>query len=167
MEKKYLIPMVDFVEESRKKNNASPFKDEQKEIDTEELYEIYKQSHLRKQEAILGLFVPTDKNGKYLEMPRNYNEFENRSTWYDKTRVEWIEDCKEYQEAQERVLFVGWEMEKIKENRTSIILGDFSLVFHKEASYYSNKVFLVNVATNKIIEIKTLEDLTEFKLEIK
>lgn len=166
MEKKYLIPMVDFVEESRKKNNASPFKDEQKEIDTEELYEIYKQSHLRKQEPKLGLFVPTDKNGKYLEKPLNCKDILKGNLLVADGGVI-LKQCKEYQEAQERVLFVGWEFEKTKENRTSIILGDFSLVFHNKASYYSNKVFLVNVATNKIIEIKTLEDLTEFKLEIK
>lgn len=155
MEKKYLIPMVDFVEESRKKNNASPFKDEQKEIDTEELYEIYKQSHLRKQEAILGLFVPTDKKGKYLEEPK-----EPEHPYNDKTCDVWVQYeiyLKQYQEAKERVIFVGFTIEETNQKDIKHITNGVVSVFwySKEKGWYLSK------------EIKTLEDLTPYKLEIK
>lgn len=58
----------------------------------------------------ISIFVPAIKVGdkwEVLEMPNMFKYFEHRSTWYDETRYDWVEDCEQYQTAQSNVIFEG------------------------------------------------------------
>ena len=58
----------------------------------------------------ISQFVPAIKvrdKWEVLEMPNMFKDFEHRSTWYDETRSDWVEECEQYQTAKEQCLFEG------------------------------------------------------------
>ena len=116
-------------------------------IDGKGLVQIYSQHvNLLTQPIKLGMFIPCDKNGNVLEEPICYGVGDEQ---YFGSRMD------EYKEAQERVLFKGFDVDYF--NST---IG-FS-VDEKYLRYWKTKQFFE--LGNKVV--KTIKDLTHLNLEL-
>ena len=148
MEKKYLIPLSEYVKSN--KADMSPNNDVFSVLNRLNSY-----TNLITQLINLGQFIACDLDGNVLEEPLmekygylNSTSFEEQGGWV----IEGGEDAyyeakKEYQEAQERVLFKRFSSSQHK-----------GLVKFKQNGSYT---FL------DIKKFDTLEDLTHLKLELK
>jgi len=76
-----------------------------------------------KQSLTLGMFVPTDEDGKVLEVP---DLFDNNGFPYDKKMSQETvhKIISEYQKAKERILFEGFESIREGEN-TIVVVGEY------------------------------------------
>ena len=123
------------------------------------LQEILKYNNFLLTKLSLGLFIPCDKEGKPLEKPENFSNWqEGMMITSDLSTGIWYEECKQYQEAQDRVVFEGF---------TELY------VLSKEASFYvkspANTISFYKVDGVWIAEYAdaTIEDLCELGLIIK
>lgn len=111
----------------------------------------------------LGMFIPCDENGNYLEEPkesdfRNYHGICVYARAVNKHRI-----------AQERVIFEGWEIDNVSESK------NMKVIRNKESNqrfeFWSDgemKSYLMDLKKDEEYkEIKTLEDLTEYSLKLK
>ena len=108
-------------------------------------------AHFLKQPLKLGMFFPCDEDGNLLD-----------------AFVHIVEGVfsREYQQAKERVLFEGLELnQKDAQKRgdiTCLTLSSIQITFFK----VENGIFLDELITNKTIEIKTIEDLIPYNLTL-
>lgn len=82
---------------------------------------IYNYGKFLKQPLTLGMFVPCDLDGNLLEEPQAYRTqicFDEWDMVYDE------KECKEYQEAKERVLFEGFEIKQFQTGTKYLELKD-------------------------------------------
>lgn len=143
-----LISTTDFVlETSNKKldfDNTNLY-----EFSYDNLHKIYKYANFLKKPLELGMFVPCDEDGNVLRKPK-------KSQWYEY-------DLKKYQEAEERVLFKGFEVEDKTPN--TIWLGvnnEKGNDKHFNVQYsFIEKRFMYSFT-----EYKTIEDLIPCGLEL-
>lgn len=137
-----LISMTDFVLEQRLKY-AESFKSK-----------VYAYANFLKQRLTLGMFVPCDEDGILLEEPKDTNK---DSLAYDWFHEQYRHKQVIYKQAQERVLFEGFELSKgnlIKHNWCKI----FFLKHKNGYTYFELTDFTKEELP--VIEIKTIEDLT-------
>ena len=94
-----LTEYIDYLTEKVNEHRIDPFSFMQATM---------KRTKSGKRKLFLGQFIACNKEGKPLEKPNGYDE------WISKNEypgfVNFI-PCKEYQEAQSKVLFEGWEVE--------------------------------------------------------
>lgn len=154
--KEKLISMV----EKSKEINEIVFQENQLDNAMSKLTHIIAYAKLLSRKPVLSMFIEVDKNGKYLEMPKNYKMYVDNGYRMPRLFRGKLLECKEYQEAKERVLFVGWEYRKDYPQR--IEKGELTMYFSKFNIYIYKGIIQSKKST-----IKTLEDLTSYGLEIK
>lgn len=108
------------------------------------------------QTPTLGMFVPCDEEGNVLEEPEKYNDWLKFKNKYEYGEF-YTKKCKQYQQAQQRVIFEGWELAKKEEGSIKIVNKE------KERIYFFNDGTIIY--NNKII--KTIEDLVPYNLILK
>ena len=113
-----LIPMTDFVI-SQFENETDPILSEKKMFDY---------ANFLKQTLNLGMFVPCDLKGNFLEIPT-----------YNSNLKELEEAHFRYQQAKERVIFDGFEYDKKG--------------FAKKGDFYVNEEFIINKTIEDIIKL--------------
>ena len=154
MEKKYLIPWSEFIDNEINPNCLAICEMERSLID------IHKYKNLITQPINLEQFIACDLKGNFLEEPKRFGHFKNYGQ-FGVIKGNELKLCKEYKEAQERVLFKGFEY-KI-EVRNS---GGNNTHF-----IYNGKIEIHLIWGGLYLdgskELKTLEDLTHFNLELK
>lgn len=153
---KKLIPMTDFVlEQSEKKQSTSEFKEA-----------VIKYANFIKLPLNLSMFLPTDDEGNVLQEPEPIYEqqtlYEDAEPSYD------VEEVENYKKAIEKVIFDGFELTTAI-NKLCFTKQNIKIIFIKEKAkdFINTNVFLENLLTNQILEIKTIEDLVQFNLQIK
>jgi len=114
-----LISCTEFVEKSRLNSGVSPFDDEQNNIDTSELYKIYRYANFLKQPLTLSMFVPCDDEGNVLEEPKYWNKKYN-----DDIPESELILCEEYRQAKERVIFEGFTLTGFNLYLNTFLFGD-------------------------------------------
>lgn len=143
-----LMSMVDFV---------LYYKDKCKDmVDYIDVIENY--AEFLKQPLTLDMFVPINEKGKVLEEPNIKNHFLSKVAF----RSSYTRASKEYQQAKERVLFEGFELEEVADEVIAIVLYD-SYFF---GAYDLSKSIFVGRRTN-IIEGLIKNDLTLTQTAIK
>ena len=80
-----------------------------KGYDNKFISEVVKYANFLKTPLNLGMFVPVDEDGYVFEEPENYNLFYNGTIPCTHAEQYNILGCLEYQEAEKRVLFEGFE----------------------------------------------------------
>lgn len=102
-----LISMVDYCQEVSKEFMAP-----KKPFDKNEWFgKILNYSDFLKQPLTLEMFVPVSIHGNVLNEPVNYSAYQFGMSGKD-FNFNFV-DCQEYQEAKERVLFEGFEYDKM------------------------------------------------------
>jgi len=150
---KNLISLREFVENQRKNSGASPFEDEQKEIDTSELYRIYNYANLLSRQPQLSDFVPCGKDG----LPIEYNKTASEIFADDNGHCRVIsKEESAYIKALDKVLFKGFF---VSANNGNVVItnGSISILF-------SIRNFIKIIESNQ--RITTLESLTSYNLEL-
>lgn len=100
----------------------------------------------------LGQFIAVDENGKPIEKPKMYD------AWVKIKGDEWSKDyrnaCEAYQQAQERVIFDGWELVDYRSNQCATIKrGDIVLRFYSDV--------VIELQYNlTVIVVETIDELT-------
>ena len=78
-------------------------------IDSESM--MFNYALFLKQTPTLGMFVPCDEEGNVLEKPENYNDWLKFKNKYEYGEF-YTKKCKQYKQAEQRVIFQGWELAK-------------------------------------------------------
>lgn len=147
---KKLIPLIDYVEETRKHSLVSPFDYEQMDCDIKELYQIYEYANFLKQKPELWMLVPCDDEGNVLEMPiKDFSESEADP------ELIYQNELKEYQKAKERVLFKGFEYS-----------NEYGLTYKDDEFYFREGILFQETFDIDAITYRTIEDLTHLELEL-
>ena len=152
-----LISMTDFVLEQNEKIKKEKY-------GIESYYSTIQVSinyaNFLKQPLKLEMFVPLDDGGNILEEPiffepNNENEIGNYQILID-----------EYYEARAKVLFEGFDLNQKDfsklENIFCLTKECFQITFFTK----EKGCFMDNLKTNKTYEIKTIEDLIEYDLQL-
>lgn len=117
----------------------------------------------------LGMFVPCDKDDNVFEIP--IFEYKKENLKYLKGMELLIAEetnkrVLQYQNAEENVIFEDWELNQKDisklENIIFISKDKIQLTFFKK----EKSIFLDNFYNNETFEIKTIEDLIPYKLQI-
>lgn len=98
-----------------------------------------------KQILRLGMFVPCDDNSNVLEEPVDDSD-RGRCEYDLLKKIEFDKKSKQYQQAKSKVLFKGWEIDKVVNGET-----------HLSGNKYTGLVFDSNGITTANV-IKTIED---------
>ena len=107
------------------------------------------------QTPTLGMFVPTDKEGNVLEKPIWRSRYLAGASPF--MNIDEILTCQQYQQAEQRVIFDGWEFLKKSEGGTTLINEEHGLIWF----YYDGNIQFKGEL------IKTIEDLVPYNLILK
>ena len=113
-----------------------------------------------KQPLNLGMFFPCDEDGDILDEPRDYEQrLPNMMTEYN-------DEVYRYKQAKEKVLFKGFDLNQKDLSKLENIFCLTKEYF--QISFFTKEkgCFMDNLKTNKTYEIKTIEDLIQFELEL-
>ena len=110
-----------------------------------------------KQTLNLGMFVPCDENGNPIILDTEHKE----------CPISWsIDEIEKYKQAKEKVLFEGFDLNQKDlsklENIFCLTKEYFQITFFTK----EKGCFIDNLKTNKTYEIKTIEDLIEYDLQL-
>ena len=157
METFRLISMTDFVINKRKELlRHSEYKN-----DLENYANIiYNYAQFLKHPLKLEMFVPCDEDGDILDEPEDYEvRLPNMMTEYN-------DEVYRYKQAKEKVLFEGFDLNQKDlsklENIFCLTKEYFQITFFTK----EKGCFIDNLKTNKTYEIKTIEDLIEYDLQL-
>lgn len=146
MEERKLISMVDFVFKKDLEH------DNDSEYDSFTfMNDIVNHAKFKKEKPELGMFIFCDLEGNMLEEPKRYKDYIEYPDSFDGNKEEF--ECIEYQEAKDRVIFEGWEMESQTENAILLFQDKISLIYDKKNKTFSHG--------------ETIEDLVPLGLIIK
>ena len=153
MEKRYLIKLSEFILEMGKTNKTDM-------TDEECFSKIFDYTRFIIQPINLGQFIACDLKGNFLEEPKRFGHFKNYGQFGVIKGTE-LKLCKEYKEAQERVLFKGCVVEKCK----SLLGGEEFMGVTINGTWCGGwENFLRTRAKGPD---STLEDITHLKIELK
>jgi len=96
-----LIGMTDYVFFAQEKSNKD-------KVEGGFGYHILTYANFLKQPLELWMFIPC-KDGKPLEEPDGFGMYDDNTPYEGCDLDDWVEDCKEYQEAKDQVLFEGFQ----------------------------------------------------------
>ena len=134
-QKEYDKQIKDWIKENNKTEKDQSF------TDSIALDKIFKYNEFIDKSLNLGMFIACGKEGNVLEEPKAYkNYLSYNSNVLKENHPEVYKECEQYQEAKERVLFEGFDIE-YSEHKT-IIYFHFksfnSIQYHiKEKKFYS------------------------------
>lgn len=156
-----LISMVDFVLKSENNFNKG-------EIGFKEFTNIIcNYANFLKQPLKLGMFVPCDENDnilEYISKPKLWEDYLDAPECLD--GYFGVDDCYKYEnylKAKENVIFEGLKVIHINDELIKISISDKLLLkFYIE----ENSIFLYEKHYGRVSEIKTIEDLIPYNLEI-
>ena len=117
-----------------------------------------------KQPLKLEMFVPCDEEGNVLEEPKRWKDYLQYPDSFDGNK-EWYE-LYDYQQAKEKVLFEGFNLNQKDFSKLESIFCLTKECFQITFFTKEKGCFMDNLKTNKTYEIKTIEDLIQFKLEL-
>lgn len=142
---------------------------------------IVKYATFLRQPLKLEMFVPCDEDGNVLEKPKKtdyqvdvntkcsgwkylYDSNDKLIGYYDDRK--WKEDFVKYKQSKEKVLFEGFDLNQKDlsklENIFCLTKECFQITFFTK----EKGCFMDNLKTNKTYEIKTIEDLIEYDLQL-
>ncbi len=125
---------------------------------------IIKYAQFLKQPLQLGMFVPCDLEGDVLEEPDFFIGKYDDNGYGDVDKRKYKEDLKEHQEARERCLFDGFEVNEDEDNFIYITFlfnkNNCKLIFDKE----SNSFLIDTPVFDEYVE--KIEDLIKYNLEL-
>lgn len=147
-----LISMTSFVLEQRMTSqevNAASFQQIQNHIST--YYDkVYAYAQFLKQPLTLGMFVPTDEEGRIWEAPKGCCSGRECGCMGQPVNYYSQKDIDKYYELEERVLFKGCEIKKIQRSHK------FDIDYH--VVYFNSKQIWISW-TNREIEDFVIFDL--------
>ena len=112
------------------------------------------------QQLKLEMFVPCDEDGDILEEPEDYEQrLPNMMTEYN-------DEIYRYEQAKEKVLFEGFDLNQKDLSKLESIFCLTKECFQITFFTKEKGCFMDNLKTNKTYEIKTIEDLIQFELEL-
>ena len=117
-----------------------------------------------KQPLKLEMFVTCDEEGNVLEEPKRWKDYLQYPDSFDGNK-EWYE-LYDYQQAKEKVLFEGFNLNQKDFSKLESIFCLTKECFQITFFTKEKGCFMDNLKTNKTYEIKTIEDLIQFKLEL-
>ena len=134
-----------------------------------------------KQPLKLEMFVTCDDDGNVLKEPKKTNYqvdvntkcsgwkylYDNNDKligYYDDRK--WKEDFVKYKQSKEKVLFEGFNLNQKDFSKLESIFCLTKECFQITFFTKEKGCFMDNLKTNKTYEIKTIEDLIQFKLEL-
>ena len=113
-----------------------------------------------KQPLKLERFIPCDDEGDVLEVPTNYEmRLLNMMTEYN-------DEVYTYYQAKVKVLFEGFNLNQKDFSKLESIFCLTKECFQITFFTKEKGCFMDNLKTNKTYEIKTIEDLIQFELEL-
>lgn len=115
--------------------------------------QIINYANLLNQKPTLGMFVPCDEEGNVLTNPEKSYDFDSHNL---------SSATEEYQQAQGRVIFEGWECLEF-DKITEVFNEDMGISIYFEG----DEIGSVRYPENPYEELTTIEDLTRFKLKLK
>ena len=138
----------------------------------EKLLILESRAQFLKQPPELGQFIPVDKEGNPMEKPDEFN-----AKYYDSVdhtmkemflKDKYESDLEEYQKALDKVLFKGFRTHPLEAEWINFHRGIRIYYPHDDMEHYWSFVFDrdTNFKTIRFNKYKTLEDFTEFKLEL-
>lgn len=147
-----LTSMVDYVIE-----NTKPFET----IDDRDYYheilisygKMKNYAKFLKQSLKLEMFVPCDDEGEPLEEPDFFSGEYDENGYGDVDKYQYKLDVKQYQKAQEKVLFKGFEVEESE-------LGGCLLIYNGE-SYLLDSLFALSETIEGLLNYLSNIELTE------
>ena len=152
-----LIPMTDFVLQFDKP--VLYFEDRSDFLNCQVDYmgKVMYYAQFLKQTLNLGMFVPCDENGNPIILDTEHKE----------CPISWsIDEIEKYKQAKEKVLFEGFDLNQKDlsklENIFCLTKEYFQITFFTK----EKGCFIDNLKTNKTYEIKTIEDLIEYDLQL-
>jgi len=122
------------------------------EIDSIAVFNITNYADFLSKKLELWMFVACDENGNVLEEPQKISD----KNWSEEQLSDWAHDCKEYQTALSKVIFEGFEIENIGTTTIWLENGKHNICFTDRGKVNFNGA-----------DIKTIEDLIPYNLEIK
>ena len=160
---KILIGSTDYILEQTKNIKTACFKTAHIPLNN-----LAERAAFLKQTPTLGMFVPCDEDGNVLEEPdhlnyKHINGFNEIVFISQSKQNKYHSDCDEYQKAQSKVIFKGFEVkyfdlgggEITSKSSFEIIKGDLQICVYKAIPNY----FIWN-------KFKTIEDLVPYNLEM-
>lgn len=124
-------------------------------------------ANLLNSKPTLSMFVPCDDEGNVLEEPNRedcifeeHPELVGNPKEYDNDKFE--EDCNKYQTALSKVIFEGWEVKWISEDKDDVALYNAEKSLTAQFRLWRN-----NEVEFDYKIITTLSDLTKFNLKLK
>ncbi len=150
-----LIPMTDFVLQRAEKSILpltvqETFKDGAKITN-----EIFSYAYFLNKRLELNMFVPCDKDGNILEKPKKYNNWINYN--YSGTDIGFEDEklCRQYQKAELKVLFKGFNF-KGEINDVFVLKNcDFNLLFSIKSKFFINHMRIECLVFRDLILSKT------------
>lgn len=159
-----LNPWIEFIEEIEKYVHESNEYERGCKL-------TFERKDFLKQSPKLGDFIATNKKGEVLEEPEYYKgrihirgRFSS-SKKLDKALQDWKIRCNEYQQAQERVKFEGWDIMFQGSNGVSISNGHYTVKFWNDGEIGIEKGKTTRLS-NTDKKIKTYSDLTGYGLKM-
>ena len=124
------------------------------------LEKIRNYANFLRQPLELEMLIPCDEDGDILDEPEDYEvRLPNMMTEYN-------DEVYRYKQAKEKVLFEGFDLNQKDlsklENIFCLTKEYFQITFFTK----EKGCFIDNLKTNKTCEIKTIEDLIEYDLQI-
>ena len=162
----FLVPMTDFVIEYAPKFN--PFGTDEQILCLDYIHNYAK---FLKQPLKLGMFVPCNKEGnvyayEYEEPIQEDYWSENGTVYSGELFKHDLNRYMKYKKAKEKVLFEGFDLNQKDlsklENIFCLTKEYFQITFFTK----EKGCFIDNLKTNKTYEIKTIEDLIEYDLQL-
>ena len=148
-----LISMTSFVLENAKQ----PY------VEGTKYKDLVNYAKFLKQPLKLEMFVPCDNDEEILKP----QYIAGKEVIYNELVEEFIMDkVKEYNEAKEKVLFEGFNLNQKDFSKLESIFCLTKECFQITFFTKEKGCFMDNLKTNKTYEIKTIEDLIQFKLEL-
>ena len=148
MEKRYLIPLSNRIESINILN----------EDDDVFRRKVNYTIRFGKQPIKLGQFIPCDLEGNVLEEPEDWDAYLSHDDSTFRDTKGWIKEIQQYQEAQERVIFKGFEVESFIDKVNpcyNLSNGTERITMHLGLYNFNKGNF-----------VKTLENLTHLNLEL-
>ena len=153
-----LISMTDFVLNQKQSESFN-----EKTFINEALISLEKirnYANFLRQPLELEMLIPCDEDGDILDEPEDYEvRLPNMMTEYN-------DEVYRYKQAKEKVLFEGFDLNQKDlsklENIFCLTKEYFQITFFTK----EKGCFIDNLKTNKTCEIKTIEDLIEYDLQI-
>ena len=148
-----LISMTSFVLENAKQ----PY------VEGTKYKDLVNYAKFLKQPLKLEMFVPCDNDEEILKP----QYIAGKEVIYNELVEEFIMDkVKEYNEAKEKVLFEGFNLNQKDFSKLESIFCLTKECFQITFFTKEKGCFMDNLKTNKTYEIKTIEDLIQFELEL-